>query len=80
MVFKNSVFLLNLKAILQRFEISVEMVKLFEFIKQFCILHMSISYCVSLIMVTITRYVFNNIFQTEHFSAVKFSIMGYEKN
>ena len=30
-------------------------------------------------MVTITRHVFVNIFQTEHFSAVKFA-MGYEKN
>ena len=33
----------------------------------------------SLIMVTITRHVFINTFQTEHFSAVKFA-MGYEKN
>ena len=32
-------------------------------------------------MVTITRHVFINIFQTEHFSAAKFAIaMGYEKN
>ena len=30
-------------------------------------------------MVTVTRHVFINIFQTEHFSAVKFD-MGYEKN
>ena len=30
-------------------------------------------------MVTITRHVFINIFQMEHFSAVKFA-MGYEKN
>ena len=30
-------------------------------------------------MVTITGHVFINIFQTEHFIAVKFS-MGYEKN
>ena len=29
--------------------------------------------------VTITRHVFINIIQTEHFSAVKFT-MGYEKN
>ena len=33
----------------------------------------------SLIMVTITRHIFINIFQMEHFSAVKFA-MGYEKN
>ena len=30
-------------------------------------------------MVTITRHIFINIFQTERFSAVKFS-MGYDKN
>ena len=30
-------------------------------------------------MVTITRHVFINIFQMEHFSAVKF-VMDYEKN
>ena len=30
-------------------------------------------------MVTITRHVFINISQTEHFSAVKFA-MGYENN
>ena len=40
----------------------------------------SILLCISLIItVTITRYVFIYIFQTGHFSAVKFS-MGYEKN
>ena len=32
-----------------------------------------------LIMVTITRHAFINIFQTKHFLAVNFS-MGYEKN
>ena len=32
-----------------------------------------------LFMVTITRHVFTNIFQTDHFPAVTFS-MGYEKN
>ena len=42
-------------------------------------IQLPISYCVSLIMVTITRHVFINIFQTEHFLAVKFS-MGYVKN
>ena len=30
-------------------------------------------------MVTITRHIFINIFQTEQFSVVKFA-MGYEKN
>ena len=32
-----------------------------------------------MIMVTITRHVFIDFFQTKHFSAVKF-YMGYEKN
>ena len=43
----------------------------------FCVLQLPISYSVSSIMVTITRYVFINTFQTEHFSAVKFH-MGYK--
>ena len=43
------------------------------------ILKLPKSYCVSLIMVTITRHVFINIFQTGHFSAVKFAV-GYDKN
>ena len=61
------------------FEISVETVKPFAYTKQICILQLPISYCVSLIMVTITRHIFINIFQMEHFSVVKFA-MGYEKN
>ena len=44
-----------------------------------CIAVAYISYSVSLIMVTITRHVFINISQTEHFSAVK-SDMGYKEN
>ena len=47
--------------------------------KRFCILKLPISYCVSLIMVTITRHIFINFFQTEHLLEVKFA-MGYEKN
>ena len=47
--------------------------------KQICILQMPISYCVSFIMVTITRHIFINIFQTECFSAVRFA-MSHEKN
>ena len=47
--------------------------------KQICILQLPIPYCVNLIMVTITRHIFINIFQTKCFSAVKFA-MGYEKN
>ena len=62
-----------------KFQISVETVKPFGCTKQFCILRLSVSYCVSLIMVSITRQGFTNIFQTEHFSAVKFA-MDDEKN
>ena len=54
-----------------KFEISVEMVKPFRYTKQICILQLPIiSYCISLIMVTITRHVFINILQTECFSAL----------
>ena len=61
-----------------KFQILVETDKPFGCTKQFCILQLPISYCLSLIMVTITKHVFINIFQTEHFSAVKFA-MGYGK-
>ena len=47
--------------------------------EQFCILQLPISYCVSLIMVTVTEHVFINMFQTEQFLAVTF-FMRYEKN
>ena len=60
-------------------KIWVETVKLFGWTKQFCDLQLPQSCCVSLIMVTITRHVFINVFQTEHISVVKFN-MGYEKN
>ena len=43
--------------------------------KQFCVLQLPISNCVSLIIVTKTVDIFINIFQTKHFSAVK-----HEKN
>ena len=46
------------------------------------ILYIAVAYiflCISLIMVTITRHIFINLFQMEHFLAVKFA-MGYEKN
>ena len=62
-----------------KFEISVKTVQPFGCMKQFCLLPLPTSYCVSLIMVTITRHIFINIFQAECFSAVKF-VMGYEKN
>ena len=61
-----------------KFKILVETVQSFGCTKQFCDLHLTISYCVSLIMVAITRHSFISIFQTEHISAVKFD-MGYEK-
>ena len=63
----------------RKFQIITETIKPFGFTNQFCILQLPISYCVSLIMVTITRHVFTNIFQMEHCSAVEFA-MGYEKN
>ena len=46
------------------------------------ILHIEllILYCVSLIMVTITRHIFINISQTEYFSAVKFAMGTNNKN
>ena len=44
------------------FKISVEKVKSFGRTKQFCILYLAISYCVSLILAKIIRY----IFQTDH--------------
>ena len=62
-----------------KFQISVEMVKPFGCTKQFSTLQLPISYSASLIIVTITRHVFTNTFQRDHFSAVKFS-MRYEKN
>ncbi len=43
------------------------------------ILQLPISYCVSLIMVTITSHIFISIFQTVRFSAVKFT-RDNEKN
>ena len=47
--------------------------------KQFCDLQLPISDCVSLIMDTITRHVFKNICQIEHYSAVRFDMI-IEKN
>ncbi len=61
------------------FQISFKSVKLFRHKKRLRILQLPIPYCVSLIMVTITSHIFINIFQTAHFSAVKFS-RGNEKN
>ena len=59
-------------------KIWVKTVKPFGCTKRLGVLQLPVSYCVSLIMVTITRHVFINIVQTEHFSAAKFD-MGYEK-
>ncbi len=61
------------------FQIPFKSVKLFGHKKRLCILQLPIPYCVSLIMVTITSHIFINIFQTVHFSAVKFD-RGNEKN
>ncbi len=61
------------------FQISFESVLPFGHKKRLSILQWSIPYCVSLIMVTITSHIFINIFQTVHFSAVKFT-WGNEKN
>ncbi len=61
------------------FQISFKSVKPFGHKKRLRILQLPILYCVSLIMVTITSHIFINIFQTVHFSAVKFA-RGNEKN
>ena len=60
-----------------KFEILDETVKPFGCWKQFCALQLPISYLayLSLIMVTISRHIFINIFQMEHFSAVKFNVV-----
>ena len=52
----------------------------FQLVNGQAVLYITVAYILrcKLIMVTITRYVFINIFQTEDFSAVKFAI-GYEK-
>ena len=60
-------------------QISFKSVKPLGHNKRLRILQMPIPYCVRLIMVTITSRIFNNIFQTVHFSAVKFT-RGNEKN
>ncbi len=61
------------------FQISFQSVKPFGHKKRLRILQLPIPYCVSLIMVTITSHIFINMFQTVHFSAVKFT-RGNEKN
>ena len=55
-------------------EFSVELVNSFGCTKQICIFQLPISYCVSFIMVTITRHIFTGIFQMERFLAVKFAM------
>ncbi len=60
-------------------QISVKSVKPFRHKKRLRILQLPIPYFVSLIMVTITSQIFINIFQTVHFSVVKFT-RGNEKN
>ena len=79
-IFKNFVLWFILRTITPKMQIQnfSRRVNLFRCTKQFCILQLPVFYCVSLIMITITRHVFINIFQTEHFSGVKFD-MGYEE-
>ena len=47
--------------------------------EEITILQLPIHNCISLIMVTVTSHIFINIFQTVHFSALKFT-WGNEKN
>ena len=62
-----------------KFEISVETIKPFGRTNNF-VYCSCLSYCVSLIMVTITRHVFNDIFQRRHVSAVSFATAYEKKN
>ena len=61
-IFQNLVFGFIKESLLLRskFKNSVETVNPFEIMKNFCILQLPISYCVSLTMVTITSYDFIN--------------------
>ncbi len=61
------------------FQISFKSVEPFGHKKRLRILQLTIPYCVSLIMVTITSNIFINTFQTVYFSAVKFT-RSNEKN
>ena len=62
------------------FQISFKSVKPFGHKKRLRILQLPIPYCVRYcVLVTITSHIFINIFQTVHFSAVKFT-RGNEKN
>ncbi len=61
------------------FQISVKSVEPFWCKKRLRIFQLPIPYCVSLIMVTITSHIFINIFQTVHFSSIKFT-RDNEKN
>ncbi len=61
-------------------KISFKSVKPFGHNKRLHILQFLIPYCVSLIMVIVTSHIFINIFQTVHFSAVKFTRGNEKKN
>ncbi len=64
------------------FQISGKSVKPIGYMKRLCniaIAYSPIPCCISLVMVTITRH-FINIFQTVHFSAVKFTRGNEKKN
>ncbi len=60
-------------------QVSVQSVQPFGYKKRLRILQLLIPYCVNLIMVTIISHIFIKVFQTVHFSAVKFT-RGTEKN
>ena len=77
--FSKLIFLFKNFSLQSIFKISVEIVIPFGCTKKFCILQLPISYCVSLIMVTITRHIFIHIFQQQYLSTVKFAI-SYQKN
>ena len=66
-------FLLREESSLQSCKLKILVEKLFGYTKQFCVLQLPVSYCVTLIIVIIIS------FQMEYFSAVKFD-QGYEKN
>ena len=84
--FQNQFILFHLKnhlskVINAKFELNSQAVWIYSVQSNFSDLQLPVSYCASLIMVIIIRYVnvFINIFQTENISAVKFGT-GFEKN
>ena len=62
------------------FKILVKTVNLFGCTKLFCVLQLLTSYCVSIIMVNITRYIFINYFPNGTLFSCEIFHVGYEKN